>query len=392
MKKYITAFLLGGALLTACDAGDQLTKKKKKLEELKASAKELRTEIKELENEIAAQDSSFVKSDEGTITLVSVIPVTKKEFEHKTEIRGSVRSRRNVVISAETGGRITGINVKEGDVVKKGASLATLDAQTIRTSIDEVQKQMELAKALYERQANLWKDSIGSEIQYLQAKNNYESLQKRLKSLNTQLSYAYVKAPFGGSVEEVFAKEGEMAAPGTPLMRIVSLEEMYIYAEASEAMVGKFQRGQQVEVTFPSISYSTDSKIKAIGQVIDEGNRTFSLEIALPDMEAVKPNMTAVINLRDYAANNALVLPTQIIQRDAKGHFVFITDKDNEGMVARKKHVVMGRTYEGESEITGGLEGSERVISNGYREVTDGVSIRITDKVADNKMVSTNGK
>ena len=392
MKKYITGFLVGSALLSACGSEDNLTQKKQQLEALKTQAKELRTEIKTLEDEIAGLDSSFVKSDEGTITLVSVIPVVQKEFEHMTEVRGSVKSRRNVVVSAETGGRILSIQVKEGDVVKKGSLLASLDAQTIRTNMDEVEKQMELAKALYERQANLWKDSIGSEIQYLQAKNNYESLQKRLKTLQTQLSYAYIKAPFNGSVEEVFAKEGEMAAPGTPIFRLVSLEEMYIYAEASESMVGKFKKGQEVEVSFPSIAFNTTSKIKAIGQVIHEGNRTFSLEVELPDMDIVKPNMTAVVDLRDYEAANAMVIPTQIIQRDAKGHYIFVTDKEGEGLVARKKHVVMGKTYEGESEITGGLEGNEQIISNGYREVTDGVSIRITNKVADTKMVSDNGK
>ncbi len=377
MKKFTLVALLGALItLTACEKG--LEEKKAELAEMKEELKTLENDIKELEQEIAELDPTF-NQKKVNYTLVSTLPVASKAFEHKIEVRGGVESRRNIMVSSETAGRVLRLHVKEGDFVQGGSALVDVDAQTIKDNIAELETSLDLANAVFERQANLWKRKIGTEIQYLQAKNNKESLERRLKTARTQLSYAYVKAPFSGTIEQVNIKEGEMVQPGLPLLRVVSLKNMYITASVSERQVGNFKKGDVVDVTFPSLDRKMKSTISAVGQVIDNLNRTFEIEVSLPaDEAAVRPNMTAILLLTDYATDAAMVVPTNLIQADNKGQFLYKVEKGEEGEMATKAHIKIGKSYEGETEVLGGLSGQETIIDKGFRDVSEGALVKIT--------------
>lgn len=383
MKLTISFSVICIVFLAACGGNDSdLAEKKAQLKEYKKELKNLQDQISALEDEIANEDPAFANQVRKA-TLVTTLPVAKKTFEHFIEVRGSVTSRRNITISAEAPAMISSLRVNEGESVKKGQILLTQNGETIRRNIQELQTSLELAETRYTRQKNLWDQNIGTEFQYLESKNAVESLESRIASLQSQLSNYIIKAPFSGTIDEVFVKEGEMAQPGVPLVRLVSLTDMYIEADVSEAFLGEFERGDSVIVSFPSINKTIQSAISSVGQVINENNRTFKIEVRLPnDVSLLRPNLLAVLRVKDYSKPNALVIPTNLILEDTKGDYVYVAKEaeDGSGKIAAKQHIERGQTYKNETVVSDGLEGNESLIDKGFREVAEGVQIDVVEE------------
>lgn len=382
-------YLLIAILAVACSAPEpgSVEEKKQQLSELKSQVDDLKGQISDLEDEIAELDTTFTTG--ARAILVSTLEMKTSEFEHKIEVRGAVESRRNILVSAEIPGKITSIKVKEGQRVRQGQVLLTLDADIIRNNIAELKTALELAEAVFERQANLWKKNIGTEIQYLEAKNRKESLERSLATANSQLDQSIIRAPFSGSIDALPAKEGEIAQPGMPLVRVVNPEDMYIMADVSERFVGRFKQGDEVEVMFPSQNEQLLSKISSISQVINTDNRTFKVEIGLPSVNfAIRPNQVTVNKLRDYSNAEAMVIPTRLIQRDDKGYFVYKVANGDEGTIAQKVHITPGVSYNNKTEIVEGLALGEQIVDKGYRELADGVSIEISTRGASNEVAA----
>jgi len=354
-----------------------LEKKKSKLTKLKNEMAELKSEIDALEAEIAEIDP---ETDANEI-LVTTLPLNKKPFRHYLELRGSVESRKNVMLSAETMGRVEKVYVTEGQKVSKGQVLVLLDDAIIQNNIDEVTTQLELAEAVYKRQKRLWDQKIGTEIQYLEAKNSYNSLKARKETLNAQLKQTRIKAPFSGTVDKVDVKVGEMLQPGMPAIRIVSPRDMYIQADVSEAYIGAFSAGDEVEVTFPGADKTFTSKVKAVSNVLKPDNRTFQMEIQLPKTNSFeyRPNQLAVIKIADYEQEDAVVIPTNVIQAGRDGKFVYTLTKKEGEQVAAKTMIEVGKSQGGETEVVAGLKGDEIIIDKGFREVSDGVIVKVTE-------------
>lgn len=378
MKRIGIGLIIVASVLNGCQpTTTPLEQKKEELKTLKDEALDMRQKISTLEKEIAEADPDFFRDNS---TLVSTLKPINKKFVHKIEVRGSVQSRKNIILSAEAMGRINSIVVTEGTLVKKGQMLLKIDATTLKNAIEELKTTLELANIVYKKQANLWKNNIGTEIQYLEAKNKKESLERRLTTTYSQLDLATIKAPFSGSIDEVFVKEGEMAQPGLPMFRIVSLDDMYIKADISENHIGKIAVNDEVKVTFPSIDKEYNSFITAIGQVININNRTFSIEVKLESDNLVKPNLTAVLELQDYENNEAWVIPTEIIQNDNYGDFVFLVGNGDEKSVAKKFRIERGKSFRGETEILNDFNGNELIINQGFREVSEGVAVKLVNQ------------
>ncbi len=366
--------------LASCQQGG-LDSKKNELAELKSQAKELNTRIAALEKEIASLDTTAVSAVERNAVLVNLETLTPRSFEHRIEVRGSVSSRSNVLLSAESAGRITSVRVKEGDKVSRGQVLATLDNEVLQNNIRELKTSLELAEAVYERQANLWDKKIGTEIQYLEAKNRVESLQSRLNTAYSQLAQSVVKAPFSGTVDEVPARVGEMAQPGKPIVRIVNQDNMYIDAAVSERFIAALQVGDKVNVRFPVIDKTLTSEITAISEVINMENRTFNIEVRLPEVDFTpKPNQVVILDLVDYENPSTLVVPTEVILSDARGKYLYVAKDENSQTIAQKRYVTPGRTQDGATEILNGLDSTATLIVEGYRDVSEGTVVKPTDR------------
>lgn len=383
MKKIIhLSFIALSLLAVACQQDDQLAEKKQELSEKKSRMQELKSEITELEKEIAAQDPEFARANRRA-ALVTTLPVMVQDFEHFVEVRGEVRSNSNVTISAEAMGLISRIPVEEGQNVKQGDVLLNINASVLQSNIEEVKTQLELASSVFERQKNLWEQNIGSEIQFLEAKNRKEALERQLATLQTQLNQSVVRAPFNGTIEELMVRQGEMASAGMPLVRLVSLQNMYIKADVSENYVGNFKRGDEVEVTFPALNRTITTSLASVGQVIDPRNRTFTIEARLPgDTELLKPNLLAVLKVKDFEKDDAIVIPTNLIQRDGQGEFVYVVSQQGEVPQARKKHIETGITYQNQTLVQAGLDGDDVLVNQGFREVVDGMNLQISSDEA----------
>ncbi|WKN31200.1 efflux RND transporter periplasmic adaptor subunit [Porifericola rhodea] len=360
---------------------DDTAQKKQQIQEYKQEIKDLQSKVKALEQEVAQADPNYAAADRNA-TLVTTIPVKQETFRHFVEVRGEVTSRQNVTISAQVPAMVNRVPATKGQVVRKGEVLVVQDAETIRTNIAEVQTSLELAETRFKRQSNLWDQNIGSEFQFLEAKNAKESLERKLSTLNAQLNDYIIRAPFSGTIDEVFVKEGEMAQPGVPMVRLVSMNDMYIEADISETYLGQFKKGDSVEVVLPSLNEEINTTISAVGQVINQNNRTFTIEVKIPSSEnKLKPNMLAELRLKDFEKSDAFVVPTNLIQSDNQGDFVYVAVQESgtDKFVADKKHIQRGKTYNNETMVKTGLSGDERIIDQGFRNVAEGVNVRITD-------------
>jgi len=371
--RIILSILLTAIIAVSCGSGDPLEEKKAALAKAKTELKDLQKEIKSLEDEISKEDPEFGKSQVRT-TLVTTVPAERIPFDHRIDVRGNVLSRTNVNVSSEMMGQLLKIHVVEGQKVKAGQLIAEIDSENLTKSIKEIHTQIEYATTIFEKRERLWAKNIGTEIEYLQAKNAKESLENQLETLLTQLDKTTIEAPFSGTIESVPMKNGELVQPGQPVAFLVSNSSMYISAEVSETYIGRFKVGDEVEVNFPSLNETFNSKISSIGNVINPASRTFTIEIRLPNVrEYLKTNLVAILKLTDYHAPDAVVIPSRIIQEDIQGNFVYAVQNDQ----ARKVHVQLGYSYDNRTEVVTGLMGGETIIDKGNRSVADGTVVSV---------------
>ena len=373
MNKYTLLLLV--LILSSCDS-NTLDSKKDKLDKLNNSLLDIKLEIKNLEEEIKLLDSGFNKKN---YVYISTISPDVNKFFHKVQLRGTVFSRSNVLLNPEMIGRLKRIYVKEGDSVIKGQILAEINSDVLNNSILEIETNLELFKVIYERQKNLWENNIGSEIEYLKSKSNYDALLKRFETNKIQLLKYKIASPFNGMIDKVFLNEGEMSSPASPIFRIFSGEDSYLNIDASEAYIGKFNINDNVDIVIPNSDTKVESKILSIGQVIDVQNRSFSIEINIPEsfQELVKPNQVIVVEMVDYSNPNAILIPSNVIYSDDTGEYVYGIKEFDGTIIAKKIPVIVGKSYNYKSEILEGLDRSEIIIDKGSTEVIEGTYVQI---------------
>jgi membrane fusion protein (multidrug efflux system) len=360
----------------SCGSGDELETKKNELTEKKKEFSSLKTAIEKLENEISLLDTAK-KVDEGL--AVKVESITKGEFKNPFKIQGLVESDRNVLVAAEMGGTITRVYVKDGQLVSKGQIIATLDGATASSQIAELQKGLELAKTNFEKQESLWKQNIGSEMQYLQAKNKKESLEKSIATAQLQLGKFTLRAPISGVLDQLFKNEGEILSPGTPIARVVDASLIKIKADVSESYLNNIKKGDKVEVTYPSLNKTSTETIYSVGNYINPDNRTFSVYI-MPsgNVRDLKPNLLAVITAYDFKKNDVISVPTNLIRNDGSGDYILTATESEKGnLKVTKTPIVVDEKFAGRSVIKSGLNIGDNIIVEGYQSVVAGDKIKI---------------
>ena len=349
---------------------------KNNLIKLKEKQMVINNKIAMLERELE-NDSAQVNSEKAISVKIAELKFEK--FNHFIFVNGNVDAEKHVFVSPELNGQIERIYVSEGEEVKKGALLVSLNTKVINSNIEEVKTGLELARKVFNKQQQLWKQNIGSEIDYLNAKNAKESAENRLKTLKTQLEMARTRAPFTGIIEKISGKEGEMASPGKPILEIVNLSEMKIYSNVSEKYLANINEGDTTIVRFPSLpDIEIEVPVYRMGNVIDRNSRTFTIELKIknPDNQ-LKPNLMATVKLNDFSKDSALVVPSGIIKKDIQGSYLYVADSTGENMIAHKAYIHTGLSYKDKTMITEGVGYGDKVIIAGYTEVSDGVKINV---------------
>ena len=364
MKNIIYIALI--TLIAACSS-DDLSSKKAELATLKTQESEIKSKIASLEKDIAKLSGKKVTNAQ----LVGITKILKSSFSHYIDVQAKVDGDENVTVNSQLPGAVTKINVSAGSSVSKGQVLAEIDNETYMKGLDELKTARDFANTVYLKQKNLWDQKIGTEIQYLQAKNTIETLDKKLATLNQQIEMTKIKSPINGVVDEVFLKLGQMAAPGMPGIRVVNMSKLKIKADIAESYISKVKMGDEVEINFPDLNQTIKAKLSYVGKVIDPLNRTFNAEISLAGNANLHPNMVAVIKIADYTNASTFVLPANVVQITDEGTYVFVAENN----IARKRKVVAGKNYKGNIEITEGLNENDPIITTGFQDIVDGQSI-----------------
>jgi membrane fusion protein (multidrug efflux system) len=371
MKKII--ILLGIFALVGCGS-KKTTDKKAELEQLKKEQEKVVEKITKLEKEIAAEGGGGSAKKEKVVALTAI---QEMPFKHYLEIQGKVDADQNITVSAKLPGTISKILVKTGDDVKEGQVLATLDNQISYQSMQELQSSLAFANNVYQKQKNLWDQKIGSEMQFLTAKNNKESLERKMATLNEQLDMSNIKSPINGTVDDMMLKLGQTVAPGLPCVRIVNLSLLKVKAEVSENYASKIHQGNEVILHFPDINKDIHAKVNFVGKVINTLTRTFTVEVLLdPNATDLRPNMLAILKIADYSNDHALVVPVNVLQNSEEGNYVMVASVANGKSIAKKQIVSVGNTYNGVAEIKNGINKGEKIITTGYQDLDNGDIIK----------------
>lgn len=361
----------------ACGGGGEAGsgKQPKDVAEARKWLLEKQTQVKDLEIEIASLEDYISEHDttqrKEKRVVVTVKPLATQTFEHFVEVQGNVATQQDPAFaSSETGGRVIELLVKEGDVVKKGDLIAKVDLESIRKSIEELEKSMELAQDIFQRQESLWKQNIGTEIQYLQAKNQVESLQKTKERLEFEIKKANVYAPANGYIDMVMVKSGEVAGPGTPIVQILNTSALKVVAAVPEVYLPTVRRGDKIRIMFPAIGEEQMATVTMIGRAINPANRTFDIEATVDSKGGLlKPNLLATVFIKDFSKDKAVVVPSELVMQDVNGNSYLMI---KEGEKAAKRQVVVGKSYQNQVMLDSGLEGNETILIKGARQVAEG--------------------
>ncbi|MCW1146722.1 efflux RND transporter periplasmic adaptor subunit [Flavobacterium lacisediminis] len=387
MKKILYISLLG-LLITSC-GGDSKTAsvdkaiESKDLATIKASRSEIQKQYDAIAAELAKLDLAIAELDTlKKSALVTTAIVNDTIFTHYIDIQGNVDTKQNLIIYPEYSGVLSQVYVKSGQKVNKGQILARIDDGGLSNQLAQMETQATLAKTTFERQKNLWDKKIGSEIQYLQAKTNYEAQMKAVAQMRAQLGKTIVKAPFSGVIDEVITEKGQVVGPGQQLMRIVNLSDMYVSANVPESFIGKIKNGAIVDVEVKSTGKIYKGKVRQIGNYINPNNRNFSIEVAVPNSDnLLRPNQVAVLKIEDYKKANAILVPESIVTENAVGEkIIYTVDTSGKEPKAIKKTIVVGLTSGANIEVKSGLNKGEQIIIEGARSVQNGDIVEILKK------------
>lgn len=371
---FATVVLAG--FLAACGGGNSADAKKAKLEKLKTQQTEITAQIASLEDEILAMGDSLNKEEDRS-KVIALTPVTKQTFIHAIDVQGRVDGDENITYSAKVPSVVTKINIKVGQHVGKGQILAELDTKVSKAQLEGLKKQYELANTVYEKRKELWDQKVGSEIEYLQAKNQKEGLEKQMETAKEGLEMYYIKSDFNGTVDKVTIKVGQNVAPGMACITVVNPGALKVKADLSEAYSGLAKIGDAVSINFPDIQKTLNAKVSYSSKTIDPMTRTFNVEVNLPNDNDLQPNMVAEVKIIDYNKSNAIVVPINAIQQIDGKEIVFIAVKEGDKLIAKKITVTAGKQYNGISEILSGLKEGDNVISIGFQDLTDGQSVKL---------------
>lgn len=380
--KHTLIILLTFLLIAACQQSgadqwpDDLKGKKELVKEKRAALKELQADIKLLKDEIMELDTT---QQEESRRAVKIDTIGAEDVSRFVEIQSVVEADDAVMASSETGGRITQMVVREGQNVRKGQLIASVDMQSVDKQLDELQTALTLAEDVFQRQSKLWEQNIGSEMQYLQAKNNKERIEKSMETARFQLTKANVYAPISGVVDMAMKEAGEVAGPGEPIVKIMNTYKVKVVANVPERYLPVVKRGQTVDIHFPAIEEDRTLKIASVGRTINPANRTFEAEVILLNKQGIfKPNLMAIMKLKDFEAKDALAIPLVLVQQEVSGKdYVYVKADGSEGAYAKKIYVTLGERSEGNVIITEGLTKGDLIIVEGGRGLAENELIEL---------------
>lgn len=347
------------------------------LNELENKRTEIMSEMDVLSKQLDLISNAISKTNKTKKKkLVTVLEIIPQEFKHLVLIQGVVKTDQNIDLFAEFNGTVKSVHVDQGDKVKKGDLLLTIDDGGLAENIQQLKTQLNLAQTLFERQKRLWDQKIGSEIQYLEAKANYESRRNALNQAKDQLAKTEVRAPFSGLIDDLYVDIGNFLAAGqSKILRIIGTKKMYVEADVPESYLNNINNGTEVMVDIPVIDAAFKSNVVYRSSSINVENRTFRINVGTQKTNNLVPNLISLLHIYDYVNPEAIVIPLSIISENAIGdQFVYVIDPQGK---AQKVIVETGLSQGSIIEILSGLNVGDKIIDEGARSVKENESVEI---------------
>lgn len=387
MKNTITIIFILALTLYSCGGTSEKSLEAiiadENLKEIRAKKSAIMEDQQIVSDQLKQLDEAIARLDKvKKVPLITTLEVKDEKFNHYLELQGSVTTKSLLILYPEYSGILTDVFVKEGQRVHKGQILAKIDDGGLSQQLAQLQIQTDLAKTTFERQKRLWDQKIGSEMQYLQSKSNYEAQSKAIKQLQQQIDKTIIKAPFSGTIDDILTEQGSVVVQGqSQIMRIINLSNMYIETNVPEKHIAYVTKGKKVVVEFPILGIEIDSKIRQVSDYINPANRTFKIEIPVPNKDnLIKPNLTARLKINDYSNDNAMLIPQSIISENANGEqYIYVVKNKNESGdgVAEKTIIETGKSQNDIIEVLKGLEIGSEIIIEGARRVNNGQNVKV---------------
>ena len=385
MKK-IYSILVLSLLLVACGGSENnsvsQTIASGNLEAIRSMKTNLTNQLNGIETDLAALEAAIANLDTNeNLPLVTTFEVQPQVFNHYLDLQGNVKTRENVLLYPEMAGTLLTVKVKKGARVSKGQILAVIDNGGMSNQLSQLKTQAALAQTTFERQASLWVQKIGSEIQYLQSKAQAEAQANAVLQLEKVLAKAQITAPFSGVIDQVLKDPGTVVSPGngSEVFRLINLSNMYIEVDVPEGYLGAVTKGKKAGVYFPVLQDSVNAVVRETGNYINPNNRSFSAEIAVENPNGqIKPNLNARVHINDYTNENALLIPQSVISENAAGEqYAYVAALNNGVAIAKRRIITTGKTQGDFVEITSGISAGDLIIKEGARSVKDAQAVKI---------------
>ena len=385
MKK-IYPILALSILLVACGSSENgsvsQTIESGDLEAIRSMKTNLTNQLNGIETDLVALEAAIANLDTNeNLPLVTTFEVQPQVFNHYLDLQGNVKTRENVLLYPEMAGTLLTVKVKKGARVSKGQILAVIDNGGMSNQLSQLKTQAALAQTTFERQATLWEQKIGSEIQYLQSKAQAEAQANAVLQLEKVLAKAQITAPFSGVIDQVLKDPGTVVSPGngSEVFRLINLSNMYIEVDVPEGYLGAVTKGKKAGVYFPVLQDSVNAVVRETGNYINPNNRSFSAEIAVENPNgSIKPNLNARVHINDYTNENALLIPQSVISENAAGEqYAYVAELNNGEAIAKRHIITTGKTQGDFVEITSGMSAGDLIIKEGARSVKDAQVVKI---------------
>lgn len=354
------------ALVFAACGGAAPTDKAAQLQALKDQKAGLEKQIEQLQKELALENPGAIVQKTHIVTVETVKPVL---FQHFIDLQGAVKAENSQPATSKMPGTLRKVYISDGSSVSRGQLIAELDDDVMRSSRAELENQLRFATDVFERQKGLWDQKIGTEIQFLQAKNQKEALEKSLATLNEQMSMLKIYAPISGTVDLLMLKAGQAISPGIPLCNIINMGDLRVKGEVPESYAGKLKKGDKVVVFFPDLNKEITSTITYVSKSVNPLNRTIAVECSLPAADQYRANMVAIMKIVDYQKPNAIAIPAGLVRQGPDGDVVVIAGSDK---VAKQVKVSLGSNYNGRVEVLSGIQAGDQIVMTGVQNVNEG--------------------
>lgn len=326
-------------------------------------------------------DSSEANPENGkNNTKFALVKTAKFEagtFTGSIDLLGIVKASKSANISAEEGGKILRFLKTKGEFVKAGETILEIDNLLLKANRDAAKANYDLAEVNFQKLERVYKENASSELAYLQAKYQRDAAKANYELMNTRYEKTFIKAPFSGYFDEKYAEEGEVAAPGQAVLSLVNSSEVKVVVGVPENYVSNIKPGEKVKVRFKDLNgMELHSKVSYIGKTINTSNRTFSVEVILPNLNnAIKPEMNAEVFIEQGVHRDIISIPENLILKTDAGFVLFV---EKNGKAEQRVIEILGRSGN-KVAVKSGVTGEDNIVIVGYQSLVPGENLKVVN-------------